>query len=199
MREGLPENPDGLRIGLLGGSFDPPHEGHALISRRALATLGLDRVWWLPTPGNPLKPRPPADLARRLAACRRAAPGPRVKVTDIEARLGTRYTVDTLRHLRAMCPRTRFVWLMGADNLAQLHRWRRWDEIMRLVPVAAFARPGAMVAAGLSPAAQRFARARLRPEAARALALADPPAWTLLPGPTSPLSSTMIRASGAWP
>jgi nicotinate-nucleotide adenylyltransferase len=111
----------GLRIGLLGGSFDPPHEGHAHITRWALRSLGLDRVWWLVSPGNPLKPKGPADLARRIAAARALMRDPRVVVTDVEARLGARYTADTLVALSARFPQARFVWLMGADNLARFH------------------------------------------------------------------------------
>lgn len=188
-----------MRIGLLGGSFDPPHAGHAHITRWALRALGLDQVWWLVTPGNPLKPRGPAELARRVAAARATIRHPRVRVTDIEARLGTRYTADTLPALMRRYRGVRFVWLMGADNLAGLHRWDHWERIMESVPVAALGRPGAVAAAGLSPAARRYARWRLDAREARGLALRAPPAWTLLTGAMSPLSSTAIRAGGGWP
>jgi nicotinate-nucleotide adenylyltransferase len=189
----------GQRIGLLGGSFDPPHAGHLHITRWALRALGLDAVWWLVSPGNPLKKRGPAELARRIAACRALARHPRVRVTAIEARLRSRYTADTLDRLRAAYPGVRFVWLMGADNLAGFHRWDRWDHILRTTPVAVLARPGGQISAGLAPAARRFAAARRPPAAARTLAEARPPAWTLLTGPMSAQSSTAIRARGDWP
>lgn len=189
----------GQRIGLLGGSFDPPHEGHAHITRWALRALGLDRVWWLVSPGNPLKTRGPAELARRVAACRAMMRHPRVTVTDIEAHLGVRYTADTLDALRARYPGVRFVWLMGADNLAGFHRWDRWQHILRTVPVAALARPGEQLSAGLSPTARAFARYRLSAAQAGALADGPPPRWTLLTGAMSRRSSTEIRARGDWP
>jgi nicotinate-nucleotide adenylyltransferase len=189
----------GQRIGLLGGSFDPPHEGHRHITLWALRALGLDAVWWLVSPGNPLKKTGPAEIARRVAACRALARHPRVRVTDIEARLRSRYTADTLDRLRAVYPGVRFVWLMGADNLAGFHRWDRWDDILRTTPVAALARPGGQISAGLAPAARRFAAARRPPAASRTLADARPPAWTLLTGPMSAQSSTAIRARGDWP
>ena len=197
--QGFPRAEPGLRVGLLGGSFDPPHEGHAHITRWALRRLGLDRVWWLVSPGNPLKARGPAALERRMQACRELMRHPRVEITDVEARLGARYTADTLRRLRARYPQVHFVWLMGADNLAQFHRWDRWQEIAMTTPIAVLARPGAQLRAGLSPAAQRFAAARRSSGAAHRLALARPPAWTLLTGPMSDLSSTRIREAGDWP
>ena len=129
-------------IGLLGGSFDPAHEGHAHLTREALRRFGLDRVWWLVTPGNPLKRRQPAPMAERMAQARRVIHHPQVVVTDIEARLGTRYTAETLKALQARYPGVRFVWLMGADNLAQLHHWDHWQDIMRRVPIGVLARPG---------------------------------------------------------
>jgi nicotinate-nucleotide adenylyltransferase len=187
----------GLAIGLLGGSFDPPHAGHLHVTRLALARLGLDRVWWLVSPGNPLKPRAPADIARRLAAARALTRHPRVTATDVEARLGTRFTADTLRELMRHYPGVGFVWLMGADNMAGFHRWERWDRIMAATPIAVLPRPGAGARAGLSPAARRFARAR-RP-AGPAFASGPAPRWTMVPGPTSPLSSTALRARGVWP
>ena len=189
----------GQRIGLLGGSFDPPHPGHVHITRWALRTLGLDRVWWLVSPGNPLKPRGPAMIERRLAACRALIDHPRVTVTDIERHLATRYTADTLARLTLHYPGVRFVWLMGSDNLAGFHRWQRWDWIMANYPIAVLARPGEQVRAGLSPAARRFARQRLSQGAATLLGRGDAPRWTLLTGPMSPDSSTAIRARGEWP
>lgn len=190
----------GQRIGLLGGSFDPPHPGHLHISRSALRSFGLDRVWWLVSPRNPLKPRGPAALEARLSACR-ALIGrhPRIEATGIEARLGSRYTADTLPRLSLRFPGVRFVWLMGADNLVGFHRWQRWEAILLNYPVGVLARPGEQLRAGLSPAARRFARWRLPVAAARALAHGPAPRWVLLTGPMSPVSSTALRAGGEWP
>ena len=189
----------GQRVGLLGGSFDPPHEGHVHITRWALRTLGLDAVWWLVSPGNPLKPEGPAPLPRRVAAARRLMHHPRVRVTDIEAHMGTRYTADTLARLSERYSGVRFVWLMGSDNLATFHLWERWQWIMTHYPVGVLARPGREVLAGLSPAARRFARWRLPQHAAQLVARGPAPRWTLLVGPMSPASSTAIRARGEWP
>jgi nicotinate-nucleotide adenylyltransferase len=189
----------GLRVGLLGGSFDPPHAGHVHISRWALRAFALDQVWRLVSPGNPLKTRGPAELSRRLAACRTLIRHPRVKVTDIEAQLGTRYTADTLAALRLRYPRLRFLWLMGADNLASFHRWERWQWIMDTMPIGVLARPEEQIRAGLAPAARRHLRHRLPAHDARALPLRQAPCWTLLTGPMSALSSTAIRKAGQWP
>jgi nicotinate-nucleotide adenylyltransferase len=187
-----------MRVGLLGGSFDPAHAGHVHVTEWALRAFRLHRVWWLVSPGNPLKREAPADLARRLAAARALARHPRVVVSDLEARLGTRYTAATLAALRARYPGVRFVWLMGADNLASFHRWERWEVILGSVPVGVLARPGEQLRAGLSPAARRFARWRLPQAAAGRLALRAPPAWTLLNGRMLDASSTAVRAQGAW-
>ena len=187
-----------MAIGLLGGSFDPPHAGHLHITRWALRAFRLDRVWWLVSPGNPLKPEAPADLDRRLAAARRLVRHPRIVVTGVEARLGTRLTVETLAALRRRYPGVRFVWLMGADNLVGFHRWDRWDEIMATTPVGVLARPGQQLRAGLSPAARRYARWRLPASQAGALARTQPPVWTLLSGRMLDLSSSELRALGAW-
>lgn len=198
IRSGLIALP-GQRIGLLGGSFDPPHQGHVHITRWALRALRLDRIWWVVSPGNPLKRQGPTELARRLAACRAVVDHPRVDVTDIEARLGTRYTADTLVALQHRYPALTFVWLMGADNLVTFHRWQRWQDIMQRMPVGVLARPGEQVAAGLAPAARRFARRRLPAALASRLATRKPPAWTLLTGRMSGQSSTAIRSRGEWP
>jgi nicotinate-nucleotide adenylyltransferase len=188
-----------MRIGLLGGSFDPPHAGHVHVTLQALKRFGLDRVWWLVTPGNPLKPRGPAELSRRLGAARAIMRHPRVEVTGVEALLGTRYTAETLAALRRRYPGVRFVWLMGADNLASFHHWDRWQAILHMVPVGVLARPGQQLRAGLSPAAGQFARARLAEAQAQALPLRAPPAWCLVAGPMHGTSSSAIRARGLWP
>jgi nicotinate-nucleotide adenylyltransferase len=188
-----------MRIGLLGGSFDPPHAGHIHITLRALAVFRLDRVWWLVSPGNPLKRREPAELCRRVAAAGAVMQHPRVVVSDLEARLGSRYTASTLARLLPRYPGVRFVWLMGADNLAGFHRWDDWQRIATALPIGVLARPGEQLAAGLSPMARRFAQARLPAWAAPSLADRDPPAWCLVPGPMLGDSSTDLRARGLWP
>lgn len=188
----------GLRVGLLGGSFDPPHFGHLHITRRALRRFRLDQVWWLVSPGNPLKTDAPAALQRRVAAARTLLRDPRVRVSDLEQRLGTRFTADTIWRLRAAYPGVRFVWLMGADNLVGFHHWEHWQDIMRSVPIGVLSRPGAQVSAGLSPAARIFAHARVPDRAARILPLCPAPAWVLLPGPMVEASSTALRQAGRW-
>ncbi len=198
MRHALPYARPGQVVGLLGGSFDPAHGGHVHVSHEALRRFGLDRVWWLVSPGNPLKARPPAPMAERLARARALAADPRILVSGIEARLGTRYTADTIARLQALYPGVRFVWLMGADNLAQFHRWENWREIMARVPVGVIARPGARGAARASKAAKVMRRARLRGRAAAGLARATPPAWALINVPMRPHSSSAIRARGEW-
>ncbi len=188
----------GLSVGLLGGSFNPAHDGHRHISLYALNTLGLDRVWWLVSPQNPLKPaRGMAPLARRLAEARAVARHPRIAVTCLERELGTRYTADTLVSLVRRFPRTRFVWLMGADNLGQIPRWKRWERIFRTVPVAVFARPAYSLRALGGKAARRFARRRVGVGDIRGLAGRKPPAWAFLRNPLHPASATAIRAARA--
>lgn len=195
MRSGWPMAGTGQTVGLLGGSFDPAHGGHVHITRQALARFGLDWVWWLVSPGNPLKPNPPAPLALRCARARALMRHPRVRITGIEAELGTRYTAETVAGLRRCYPGVRFVWLMGADNLAQFHRWDRWDEIIAQVPVGVLARPGQRLAALRAPAAQRFAGARRE---AAGLGWAEAPAWAFVNVPLVDLSSSEIRARGDW-
>jgi nicotinate-nucleotide adenylyltransferase len=193
----LPRHGRGMRIGLLGGTFNPPHAGHRLISLTALARLGLDRVWWLVTPGNPLKDTnglPP--LAERVAASRAAAAHPRIDVTDVEAAIGTRFTHDTIAALKRMAPGVEFVWLMGADNLAGFHRWQRWRRIAGLVPIAVIDRPGSTHRALRSRAGVALAPYRRRARMGRALAGASRPAWLFLHGKRSGLSSTALREKG---
>ncbi len=198
LRQAFPYATPGQRIGLLGGSFDPPHGGHLHISRWALKEFGLDRVWWLVSPGNPLKKQGPAPMAKRMAACRALINEPRIKVTDIEERLGTRYTAATLQELLPRYPGVRFVWLMGADNLADFHRWKDWDWIMQTVPVGVLARPGEQLAAGCSPAARRYRQYRLSARRSTALPFRQAPCWSLLNGPMLDISSTDIRQAGDW-
>lgn len=198
MKSGFPIATKGMVIGLLGGSFDPAHEGHAHLTREALKRFGLDRVWWLVSPGNPLKVRQPAPLADRLARARRVMDDPRVVITDMEARLGTRYTAQTLEAVMALYPGVRFVWLMGADNLLQFDRWDRWQDIMRMVPIGVLARPGSRIAARLSKAAEVFWHARLPDVSAQVLAHGPAPRWCFLNMPLVATSSSAIRAQGEW-
>lgn len=188
----------GLRVGLLGGSFNPAHAGHRHISLHALKALGLDQVWWLVSPQNPLKPaRGMASLPERLDEARRVARHPRIRVTAIERDLGTRYTADTLAELKRRFPRTRFVWLMGADNLRQIPRWRHWTRIFRLVPVAVLARPTYSMNALGGTAARRYARRRVKDHRAKGLAGHATPAWIFLRNPLHPASATAIRRARA--
>lgn len=184
----------GARIGLLGGSFNPGHGGHLHISREALRRLALDEVWWLVSPQNPLKAEHDmASLADRMRQADRVADDRRIRVTDLESRLGTRFTVDTVRVLRRRYPRVRFVWLIGADNLAQMPRWYNWEALFHLVPIAVFARRPYSLRALTGPAAQRFARWRMPRRAARQLAGKKPPAWVFLNIRAHPASATAIR------
>ncbi|GAB5448043.1 MAG: nicotinate-nucleotide adenylyltransferase [Gymnodinialimonas sp.] len=198
LRHRLPFALPGQTIGLFGGSFDPPHRGHVHVSREALKRFGLDRVWWLVSPGNPLKTRGPAALERRMMAARALVRHARVDVTDIEAHLGTRYTAQTIERLQRLYPGVRFVWLMGADNLAQFHHWQRWEWIMENVPVGVLARPGQRISARTSVAAQRFRNAKMPASAARLLGRAEAPAWCFLNVPMLDVSSSEIRARGEW-
>jgi nicotinate-nucleotide adenylyltransferase len=198
MAQGFPYAAQGQVIGLLGGSFDPAHAGHVHITLEALKRFGLDRVWWLVSPGNPLKVHGPAPLDLRVARARSLMRHPRVTITDLEARLGTRYTAQTLAAMRARYPGVRFVWLMGADNLAQLHRWQDWRSIMESVPVGVLARPGDRISARMSPAARLFAPYRIAGTAAHLLARAAPPAWCFVNVPMVAQSSSAIRAAGGW-
>ena len=188
----------GQTVGLLGGSFDPPHAGHAHITREALKRFKLDQVWWLVSPGNPLKTNGPAPMARRMAAARDVMDHPRVRISDFEAKIGTRYTAQTLRALMLRYPATRFVWLMGADNLVQFHHWQDWQWIMTNVPVGVIARPGDRISARTSVAANRFERFRLPARYAGLLARSEPPAWCFVNAPMVDMSSTQIRARGDW-
>ncbi|WP_460274238.1 nicotinate-nucleotide adenylyltransferase [Celeribacter sp. ULVN23_4] len=198
MRYELPYARPGQVIGLLGGSFDPAHEGHVHITKMALKRFGLDRVWWLVSPGNPLKAEGPASMDKRLARARAVMQHPRVKVTALEAYTGTRYTAATLKAIRGLYPGVTFVWLMGGDNMAQFHLWQDWKGIMETTPVGVIARPGTRGAARNSVAAQSFAHAKLSPKASRLLGRGPVPRWCFINVPMSDASSTEIRAQGGW-
>ncbi|NHF72724.1 nicotinate-nucleotide adenylyltransferase [Paracoccus xiamenensis] len=195
MRQGFPIATAGQRVGLLGGSFDPAHEGHVRLTEEALKRFGLDRVWWLVTPGNPLKAHGPAPLAERIAFARRIMDDPRVSVTGIEAMLGTTKTVDTIAELQRLYPKVRFTWLMGSDNLVQFPRWDRWREIADRVPIGVLARPGSRLQARLSKAARIMAADRVPDSHAQLLGSTPPPAWVMVDMPLSNASSTAIRAA----
>src|SRR5579871_6770123 len=184
----------GMRVGLFGGSFNPAHEGHAHVAETALRRLRLDRVIWLVSPQNPLKPTHETEqLTRRLWNALRYAQGPSMIVSDAETRIGSFYTIDTLRVLKARYPGVCFVWIMGADSLSTFHRWRGWTQIMRETPVAVVSRPGTELKSRTSPAARRFAWARVPADSAMALPCRRPPAWVYLTGPLNFTSSTALR------
>jgi len=183
------------RVGLLGGSFDPAHDGHRHISLEALRRLGLDEVWWLVSPQNPLKKPTESSLEERIGAARRVANHPRIRVTDIERTMGTVYTADTLAALARRFPRIRFVWIIGADNLIQIPRWRRWRRIFATVPIAVFARPPYSLKALTGRAARCYAASRVSEAQAGALARMRPPAWIFFHTRPHPQSATRIRAA----
>ena len=184
----------GMKVGLYGGSFNPAHEGHAHVAETARRKLGLDRVIWLVSPQNPLKSRlETASQADRMAGARRFAHGPAMIVADAERRIGTQYTIDTLRVLQARFPGVKFVWIMGADSLAGFHRWRGWTQIMAGVPVAVVSRPWISLKSRFAPAAKRFSAARISANRARILPGLKPPAWVFLTGPLNFQSSTVLR------
>lgn len=182
------------RTGLLGGSFNPAHRGHRRISVHAARALGLDEVWWLVSPGNPLKPaKGMAPLAARLASAHAMARRAPIRATAIEVRLGTRYTIDTIRKLQARYPKRRFIWIMGGDNLAEFHRWRDWRQIARLVPIAVVARPGYDTLAFRSPAFRWFGRFVRPSRGARSWTEWRLPALVLLRFRPDPTSATALR------
>ena len=184
----------GMKVGLYGGSFNPAHEGHAHVAETARQRLGLDRVIWLVAPQNPLKSSAETrPLTRRMAGVRAFARDRGMIVSDVESRIGTRYTLDTILALKARFPGVHFVWIMGADSLAGFHRWRGWTQILRAVPVADVSLPWISLKSRSSPAARRFAAGRLPFHRAKALPGQAPPAWIFLYGPLNFQSSTALR------
>jgi nicotinate-nucleotide adenylyltransferase len=184
-----------MSIGLFGGTFDPPHQAHRAACLIAMRRLGLDRVWWLVTPGNPLKDtRGLSPLAERIAAARALAHHPRIDVTGFEAEIDVHYTYEAIRYLLCRCPGVHFVWIMGADNLRSFHRWQKWRGIAAMVPMAVVDRLGPSLYATAGIGGQALARFRLPEQAAATLARRKPPVWVYLHGLKSPLSSTALRA-----
>ncbi|MCW5701299.1 MAG: nicotinate-nucleotide adenylyltransferase [Bradyrhizobium sp.] len=196
----IPLHSNGMRIGLLGGSFNPPHAAHRAISLFAIKRLKLDRVWWLLSPGNPLKEHKGLhSLAERAQAATEVAADPRIDVSCLEAVIGTRYTVDTVTHLRRRLSGVRFVWIMGADNLAQFHRWKDWRRIAAALPIAVIDRPPQSFRALSAPAAHALARYRLPENQAASLPDQRAPAWVFLTGMKLNISSTALRSpDGSW-
>lgn len=188
----------GLRVGVLGGSFDPPHAGHLHLSLEAMKRFDLDRVLWLVSPGNPLKPLPPAPLAKRMAAARNLVSHPRILISDFEARHHSRYTFETLQKLRQEFGGVNFIWLMGADNLSQFHHWENWRDIMEAVPVGVLARPGLRINARRSVASRVFRHAQLDGCQSHLLGRSAAPQWCFVNMPMMGVSSSQIRASGDW-
>jgi nicotinate-nucleotide adenylyltransferase len=192
----MPHVESGMTVGLFGGSFNPPHDGHVLVAETALRKLGFDQLWWMVTPGNPLKDRNNlAPLAERIAMSERIARNPRIKVTAFEQALGQSYTARTLEFVRARNRGVRFVWVMGADNLRNFHRWQNWRRIVGTFPIAVIDRPGATLAYLSSRMATTFSHARIDEDDATTLAFQRAPAWTFIHGPRSSLSSTALRSA----
>lgn len=194
IHDAMPPTARGLTIGLLGGSFNPPHEGHRHISIEAMRRVGLDRVWWLVTPGNPLKQNNDLpDIAERAKKSAMIANHPRIAISMIEEKIGSAFTANTIKHLTRKSSGVQFVWLMGGDNLADFHRWERWRDIAAMVPIAVLDRPGTRHKALSSPAAKSLASHQIPPHAAQALTQDEPPIWTYLDIPLSSQSSTALR------
>lgn len=192
----LPPASTRARIGLFGGSFDPPHSGHVHVASTALKHLNLDAVWWFPTPGNPLK-EAPSDYDARFTAVEALTRHNRAfQVSAIEQQVGLRYTYDLVRRLRKHSPKAQFVWIMGGDSLMTFHYWKDWEKLAATVPIAVIARPGFELAARVSPFAKRLARHRRPNKSAHILPVQNAPAWTYIPAPLNPISSTAIRGQG---
>lgn len=189
----LPPASTRARIGFFGGSFDPPHSGHVHVASTAMRRLNLDAVWWFPTPGNPLK-EAPSDYSQRFEAVRQLTRHNRAfHVSDIEHQAGLRYTYDLVKLLRQQSPHAKLVWIMGGDSLMTFHFWKDWQKLARTIPIAVVARPGFEVAARVSPFSKLLSAYRLPGNAARILPQQTAPAWTYLPAPLNPISSTALR------
>ena len=196
----MPHAARGLSVGLFGGSFNPPHAGHRLVAEIALRRLNLDQLWWMVTPGNPLKDgRQLAPLAERLAACEQIADDPRIRVTAFEASYDIRYSADTVELVTSRNPGVNFVWVMGADNLKNFHKWQRWRRIASSIPIAVVDRPGSTLSFLSSIMAKSYEYARVDEDDAAILARRAAPAWTFIHGPRSSLSSTAIRNGDGTP
>ncbi|WP_404947078.1 nicotinate-nucleotide adenylyltransferase [Rhizobium terrae] len=192
----MPHAGNGMAVGLLGGSFNPPHEGHLLVAEIALRRLGLDQLWWMVTPGNPLKSRSElAPLSDRIAMSEKLIHDPRIKITAFEKTLGGSYTADTLAFVKARNPHVHFIWVMGADSLKTFHLWQKWKTIASTFPIAVIDRPGATLSFLSSKMARTFDYARIDEDDAGTLWKRPSPAWTFIHGPRSALSSTAIRAA----
>ncbi|PKA39320.1 nicotinate-nucleotide adenylyltransferase [Rhizobium sullae] len=190
----MPHTERGMVVGLFGGSFNPPHQGHALVAEIAIRRLGLDQLWWMVTPGNPLKDRNHlAPLAERIALSEAITTDPHIKVTAFEQAFGVSYTANTLARVKARNPNIHFIWIMGADSLQTFHKWQKWKEIARTFPIAVIDRPGATLSYLSSKMAKTFNFARIDEDDARVLWKKTAPAWTFIHGPRSALSSTAIR------
>ena len=193
----MPHVERGMSVGLFGGSFNPPHDGHALVCEIALRRLGLDQIWWIVTPGNPLKDtRHLLPLAKRIRLSEKIATDPRIHVTAFEAGHRIRYTADAIAIVQQRNAGVDFVWLMGADNLKGFHRWQHWQEIANSIPIAIVDRPGSTLSYLSSRMAITFDHARLDEDDAMLLPRMKPPVWTFIHGPRSSLSSTAIRNDG---
>ncbi|MBY9066057.1 nicotinate (nicotinamide) nucleotide adenylyltransferase [Hyphomonas sp. WL0036] len=191
-RARLPGSGRGLAIGLFGGSFNPAHAGHLLVAETALVRLDLDAVWWIVARGNPIK-SDHGDYSARFASAQKLAGRRHLRATDIEAQLSLTYSVDTISALKKAAPQTRFVWLMGADNLSSFHRWKDWEKIAGMLPIAVIARPGARISKA-TPFSRKFAAARIPEARARDLSRMIAPAWTYIRVRENPVSSTALRA-----
>ncbi|KRB62908.1 nicotinate-nicotinamide nucleotide adenylyltransferase [Rhizobium sp. Root708] len=193
----MPHTERGMVVGLFGGSFNPPHAGHALVAEIAIKRLGLDQLWWIVTPGNPLKDRRNLlPLAERIALSERLAPYPSIKITAFERDFATSFTANTLARVKARNPHVHFIWIMGADSLKTFHHWQRWQDIVNTFPIAVIDRPGSTLSFLSSKMARTFDFARIDEDDSRALWKRQAPAWTFIHGPRSGLSSTEIRANG---
>ncbi len=192
----MPHAEKGMVVGLFGGSFNPPHPGHALVAEIALRRLGLDQLWWMVTPGNPLKSRNELKpLAERIALSEALTTNPRIQVTAFEQALSTSYTADTLAFVKARNPHVHFIWIMGADSLGTFHQWQKWHEIASTFPIAVIDRPGSTLTYLSAKMAKTFDYARVDEDDARALWKKPAPAWTFIHGRRSALSSTELRAA----